>query len=104
MIKGKEIPLFAREFWRKEFLFFCFMDLFLSCFRLENKNKQLTLLHLLLVVFWPIRDLNYWYERRIGIQHEKIFSPEPSNKSIIFDSYNCMKHQELGIGRPWPTK
>ena len=43
-------------------------------------------------------------ERRLGLQQEKIFSPEPSIKSIIFDSYNCMKHQELGIGRPWPTK
>ena len=24
--------------------------------------------------------------------------------SLIFDSYNCMKHAELGVGHPWPTR
>ena len=26
------------------------------------------------------------------------------SKSAIYDSYNCQKHKELGVGRPWPSK
>ena len=30
--------------------------------------------------------------------------PVVRDQSLIFDSYNCMKHAELGIGHPWPTR
>jgi len=26
------------------------------------------------------------------------------NYSSIYDSYNCQKHRELGVGQPWPTR
>ena len=30
--------------------------------------------------------------------------PTIRDNSNIYDSYNCEKHKELGVGRPWPTK
>ena len=30
--------------------------------------------------------------------------PVMKEQSLIFDSYNCMKHAELGVGHPWPTR
>ena len=30
--------------------------------------------------------------------------PTIKRKSLIFDSYNCMKHRELGEGQPWPSR
>ena len=30
--------------------------------------------------------------------------PQIKKKSLIFDSYHCMKHSELGVGHPYPTK
>ena len=30
--------------------------------------------------------------------------PEVRHQSLIFDSYHCMLHQEMGVGHPWPTR
>ena len=30
--------------------------------------------------------------------------PVVRHQSLIFDSYHCMRHQEMGLGLPWPTQ
>ena len=30
--------------------------------------------------------------------------PVLRSRSLIFDSYNCMRPAELGAGQPWPTR